>query len=58
MTQIFNQREYFNIKMMVLNEFREPDSVIRHQQAATKAVIDKQDLGTGTLYITERLYFF
>lgn len=39
---------------MVLSEFREPDSVIKHQQGATKAVIDKQELGIGTLYITER----
>lgn len=50
------QREFnIKIKMMVLSEFREPDSVIRHQQVATKAVIDKQELGVGTLYITERL---
>lgn len=44
--------------MIVLEEFRNPDSVIRHQQAATKAVIDKRDLGVGTLYITERLIIY
>lgn len=41
--------------MMVLSDFREPDSVIRHEQPATKAVLDKQELGIGTLFITERL---
>lgn len=41
--------------MIVLSDFKEPDSVIKHQQPATKAVMDKRDLGIGTLYITERL---
>lgn len=43
--------------MIVLSEFKEPDSVIRHQQNATKAIMDKRDLGVGTLYVTERLKF-
>lgn len=41
--------------MIVLSDFKEPDSVIRHQQINTKAVMDKRLLGTGTLFITERL---
>lgn len=41
--------------MIVLSEFKEPDSIIKHQQVATKAVLDKRELGVGILYITERL---
>lgn len=43
------------VKMIVLSDFKEPDSAIRHQQNNTKAVMDQRELGVGTLYITERL---
>lgn len=40
--------------MIVLSDFKEPDSVIRLQQNDIKAVMDHKELGIGTLYITER----
>ncbi|GLV42640.1 icln [Carabus blaptoides fortunei] len=41
--------------MIVLSDFKEPDSAIRHQQNNTKAVMDQRELGVGTLYITESM---
>lgn len=43
------------VKMIVLSDFKEPDSAIRHQQNNTKAVMDQRELGVGTLYITESM---
>ncbi|XP_022920230.1 methylosome subunit pICln isoform X2 [Onthophagus taurus] len=40
--------------MVVLSSFLHPDSPIRFEQRNTRAVLDKKDLGLGTLFISER----
>ncbi|GJQ68792.1 putative regulator of volume decrease after cellular swelling [Trypoxylus dichotomus] len=41
-------------KMVVLTSFVHPESPIRFEARNTRAVLDKKDLGVGTLYISER----
>ncbi|CAH1980949.1 unnamed protein product [Acanthoscelides obtectus] len=38
---------------MLINSFKHPDSNIRLQQRDVCAVLDKKDLGNGTLYVSE-----
>lgn len=40
--------------MVVVTSFCYPDSEIIHEQKNTKVLLDKRDLGTGTLFISER----
>ncbi|KRT80184.1 hypothetical protein AMK59_8701 [Oryctes borbonicus] len=40
--------------MVVLTSFVHPDSPVRFEARNTRAVLDKKDLGVGTLYISER----
>ncbi|KAJ8919779.1 hypothetical protein NQ315_006308 [Exocentrus adspersus] len=39
--------------MVIVNSFRHPDSNIRHEQRNVRAVLDKKDLGLGTLFVSE-----
>ncbi|VEN42680.1 unnamed protein product [Callosobruchus maculatus] len=38
---------------MFMNSFKHPESNIRLQQRDVRAVLDKKDLGNGTLYVSE-----
>ncbi|CAG9763254.1 unnamed protein product [Ceutorhynchus assimilis] len=40
--------------MVILNSFAHPDSNIVHQQRNVRAILNKKDLGIGTLFISER----
>ncbi|CAH0546675.1 unnamed protein product [Brassicogethes aeneus] len=39
--------------MVIVNSFNQPESTIRLQQADVRAVLDKKDLGLGTLFISD-----
>lgn len=41
--------------MVVLTSFQMPETPVKYEQRNTRAVLDKKDLGLGTLYISERL---
>lgn len=41
--------------MVIINSFSHPDAPVRLQQNNVRAVLDKKDLGLGTLYICDRL---
>jgi len=40
--------------MVILTAFQYPESPILHEQQNTRAVLDKRDLGVGTVYVSER----
>lgn len=40
--------------MVISNSFRFPESNIRHEQRNIRAILDKTELGLGTLIISER----
>ncbi|KAJ8951332.1 hypothetical protein NQ318_009266 [Aromia moschata] len=39
--------------MVVINSFQQPESNIRYEQRNVRAILDKKDLGLGTLFISE-----
>ncbi|KAJ8982493.1 hypothetical protein NQ317_019277 [Molorchus minor] len=39
--------------MVVINSFQHPDSNIKYEQRNVRAILDKKDLGLGTLFISE-----
>ncbi|KAJ8931720.1 hypothetical protein NQ314_015338 [Rhamnusium bicolor] len=39
--------------MVIINSFRHPESNIRYEQRNVRAILDKKDLGLGTLFISE-----
>lgn len=41
--------------MVIVTSFQEPESRILYQQQNTRAVLDKHDLGVGTIIVSERL---
>lgn len=40
--------------MVVLTSFVMPDTPVKCEQRNTRAILDKKDLGLGTLYISEK----
>lgn len=43
--------------MVIFNSFRYPSSSIKHEQRNVRAILNKKDLGTGTLFVSERYLF-
>lgn len=40
--------------MVIVNSFQHPESNIRCEQRNVRAILDKKDLGLGTLFVSER----
>ncbi|XP_066151384.1 methylosome subunit pICln [Euwallacea fornicatus] len=40
--------------MVMINSFRYPESTVRYEQRNIRAILDKKDLGLGTLFVSER----
>lgn len=43
--------------MVISNSFRYPSSSIKHEQRNVRAILNKKDLGSGTLFVSERYVF-
>lgn len=43
--------------MVLINSFVYPESNVRYQQRNVRVILDKNDLGLGQLYISDRYFF-
>lgn len=40
--------------MVIINSFTHPESPVRFQQRNIRVILDKKDMGVGTLFISEK----